>query len=429
MSATGTALILGLGESGLAMARWLAREGWALRVADTRAAPPMLASLCAELPAAQFHAGSFDAALLEGVTLLALSPGLAPERSAARFVGITGTNGKSTTTALLHHLLLTAGIESQAGGNLGPAALSLDILGDDGIYVIEMSSYMLERIATVRFNLAVMLNLSPDHLDRHGDMAGYAAAKAHIFDRQQPHDVAVLGMDDALTRDLRAGIAARCVPVSGAMAQPGGIWAEGRLLRDADGLICDLSTAPALPGAHNAQNAAAVAACALALGLPRGVIAEGLASYPGLPHRQERVASVDGVLFVNDSKATNADSAARALASYDRVVWIAGGLPKADGIAPLAPLFPRIAHAVLIGAAAADFAAVLAAHGVPHTIAGTLDAAMPAALAAAQASGTRVVLLSPACASWDQFSSFEARGDRFRDLAQAMSNHVPGRAA
>ncbi|MBO1080810.1 UDP-N-acetylmuramoyl-L-alanine--D-glutamate ligase [Roseomonas haemaphysalidis] len=339
--------------------------------------------------------------------------------SRARFVGITGTNGKSTTTALLHHLLVRAGREAAVGGNLGPAALGLPLLGDDGVYVLEMSSYMLERLHRLRFNAAVLLNLSPDHLDRHGGMDGYAAAKAHVFDRQTGADIAVIGMDD----HWGAGFStpARILPVSGQAPQPGGIWAQDRLLRDDAGVIADLSTARALPGAHNAQNAAAAAAVALWLGLSREQVAAGIADFPGLPHRQEAVGRLDGISFVNDSKATNADSTERALASYDRVVLIAGGVAKAGGIAPLVPLFPRIAHAVLIGEAAGDFATTLAAHGVAHEMAGTLQRAVPAALAAARATGARVVLLSPACASFDQFSGFDARGDAFRaEVARMM---------
>ncbi|WP_198373444.1 UDP-N-acetylmuramoyl-L-alanine--D-glutamate ligase, partial [Roseomonas rosulenta] len=349
-------------------------------------------------------------------------------QSRARFVGVTGTNGKSTTTALIHHLLTQAGREAEVGGNLGPPALSLNILGSEGVYTLEMSSYMLERIATLRFNVAVMLNLSPDHLDRHGDMAGYAAAKARIFARQSPDDVAVLGQDDAMTAAMAGGIAARIVPVSGLSPQPGGVWAEGRMLRDDGGAILDLREAPALPGTHNAQNAAAAAAACRALGLTRSEIAGGLVNFGGLPHRLERVAESEGVVFVNDSKATNADSAARALASYDRVVWIAGGEAKEGGIESLAPFFPRIARAFLIGRDAPVLARTLAAHGVPHEITGTLDAAVPAAAAAAFGGAAPVVLLSPACASWDQFSGFDARGDRFRDLARALTA-TNGRAA
>ena len=336
--------------------------------------------------------------------------------SRARFVGITGTNGKSTTTALLHHLLTGAGVTAVAGANLGPAAAALPLLAE-GVYVLEMSSYMLERLDALRFDLAAMLNLSPDHLDRHGDMAGYADAKARVF---LGAAVCVLGMDDAASRALAPLASGRLVPVSGSAPQPGGVWTEGSVLRDDDGPILDLAQAPALPGTHNAQDAAAATALALALGLTRAQVAEGLRTYPGLPHRQERVAGRSGIAFVNDSKATNADSTAWALGSYPRVVWIAGGVPKAGGIEPLAALFPRVAHAVLIGRSAPDFAATLAAHGVPHEIAGTLDAAVPAARDAALATGAAVVLLSPAAASFDQFSGFEARGDAFRTLVHAL---------
>ena len=344
--------------------------------------------------------------------------------SAARFIGVTGTNGKSTTTALTHHLLRRAGRVSEVGGNLGPPALGLNMLGVEGSYTLEMSSYSLERIATVGFNIGVMLNLSPDHLDRHGSMAGYAAAKTNIFARQVSGDVAVLGQDDDWSTGMAAGIAARLVPISGLKRAPGGIWAEGRALRDEAGAIADLDSAPALPGSHNAQNAAAATAIAFACGLSRDDVAAGLADFAGLPHRQERVGVVAGVVFVNDSKATNADSTARALASYARVVWIAGGMAKEGGIESLARYFPRIARALLIGRDAPILAATLAAAGVPHEVVGTLENAVAQAARRAEAP---VVLLSPACASFDQFSGFDARGERFRALVQALSD--VGRAA
>jgi UDP-N-acetylmuramoylalanine--D-glutamate ligase len=264
-----------------------------------------------------------------------------------------------------------------------------------------------------------MLNLSPDHLDRHGDMAGYTQVKRAVFARQHADDVAVVGIDDADSRAMADAVSLpRVVRISG--DQPADVWADGRVLRDASGVICDLRTAAALPGTHNGQNAAAAAALATALGIGRDAIASGIASYPGLPHRQERVGSVDGVLFVNDSKATNADSTARALACYDRVVWIAGGMQKAGGITSLVSLFPQIAHAFLIGRDAAAFAETLTLNGVAFTTVGTLENAVPAAFAAARAGAVPVVLLSPACASFDQFSGFEARGDRFRALVGAL---------
>ncbi|HTW70093.1 MAG TPA: UDP-N-acetylmuramoyl-L-alanine--D-glutamate ligase [Acetobacteraceae bacterium] len=331
--------------------------------------------------------------------------------SRARFAGITGTNGKSTTTALLAHILSVAGIPVAAGANLGTAALALPLLPDDGVYVLEMSSYMLERLATLRFDAAAMLNLSPDHIDRHGDMAGYAAAKRHVFDRQQAGDLAVVGADDAeshaMAAALRAG-PARIVTVSGRVG-PTDDWPHM------------LSAAPALPGTHNAQNAAAAYVMARHFGVVHDIIACGFASFPGLPHRQQRLRTIDGVTFINDSKATNADSVACALSCYDRVVWIAGGQAKQGGIEPLARFFPRIARAFLIGRDAPILSATLAAHNVPHDTVGTLEAATAAAAATARATGTPVVLLSPACASWDQFTGFEQRGDWFADLVATLA--------
>jgi UDP-N-acetylmuramoylalanine--D-glutamate ligase len=346
--------------------------------------------------------------------------------SRARFAGVTGTNGKSTTTALLAHILADAGRNVAAGANLGPAALSLPLLGNDGIYVLEMSSYMLERLETTRFDAAAMLNLSADHIERHGDMAAYTAAKRAIFDRQTGSDLAVVGLDDAGARamaDWLRGQPARVITVSG--EQRADIWCcgqdrSGGVLRDATGPIVDLGMARALPGAHNAQNAAAAAAMAFALGASRAEVAAGILSYPGLPHRQQRVGDIGGVAFINDSKATNAESTARALVCHDNVVWIAGGMQKEGGIEPLAEYFPRVAHALLIGRDAADFAATLQAHQVPHDVVETLEHAVPAALRAARRTGAPVVLLSPACASWDQFTGYDQRGDRFVSLVDDL---------
>jgi UDP-N-acetylmuramoylalanine--D-glutamate ligase len=274
-----------------------------------------------------------------------------------------------------------------------------------------------------------MLNLSADHLDRHGSMRGYAHAKREIFARQTADDTAVVGIDDVDSRAMADWLRtqpARMVTVSG--DQPADIWCDGDQLRDSAGVILSMRNAPSLPGSHNGQNAAAAAALAQAFNVDRTAIAAGIASFSGLPHRQERIARVNGVLFVNDSKATNADAAARALGCYDRLVWIAGGMAKAGGIEPLAPFLPRIAHAVLIGRDAAALASTLTQHGVPHEVAGTLESAVPAAFAAALQTGAEVVLLSPACASFDQFTGFDARGDRFRQLVLALP-HADGKAA
>ena len=339
--------------------------------------------------------------------------------SRARFIGVTGTNGKSTTTDLVAHILAAAGRSVEAGGNLGPAALSLSLLDHNGLYVLEMSSYMLERIGRLRFDAAAMLNLSPDHLDRHGSMAGYAAAKRSIFDRQQLGDLAVVGTDDALSRDMAADLSA--ITISG--EHKADVWFDGTMLRDSTGPILRMAEAHGLPGSHNAQNAAAAAAIALHLGLDHDQVATGLRSFAGLPHRQQLIATVDGVAYVNDSKATNADSVARALACYERIVWIAGGVSKEGGLAPLAPLFPRIAHTLLIGRDAEMLAAQLG--DVSHEVVGTLERAVPLAREAARRTGSGIVLLSPACASFDQFSGFDARGDRFAELVHALV----GRAA
>ena len=342
--------------------------------------------------------------------------------SRARFVGITGTNGKSTTTALLAHILRQAGRTAEAGANLGPAALSLPLLGDDGVYVLEMSSYMLERIHSIRFDAAAMLNLSADHIDRHGDMAGYALAKRAIFDRQTNRDLAVIGVEDDGARAMAAWLDARpakVVRVSG--SGPADVYCDDGVLRDASGPILRMADAVALPGAHNAQNAAAAFAMASFLGVARRQIASGIASYPGLPHRQQCIVTIDGVNFVNDSKATNADSAEKALICYDRLIWIAGGMGKQGGIVPLVPYFPRIARAMLIGRDAPIFAETLREHSVPFDMVETLEAAVPAAFAAAKREHAPVVLLSPATASWDQFRSYEHRGERFSELALGLS--------
>jgi len=342
--------------------------------------------------------------------------------SRARFAGITGTNGKSTTTALLAHILKQANVPAAAGANLGPAALALNLLPDDGIYVLEMSSYMLERIQTVRFDAAVMLNLSADHIDRHGDMAGYTQAKRTVFDRQTGQDLAVAGVEDDGARAIADWLDTRPAKVVRVSGHPGAdVCCQEGVLRDASGPILAMAGAIALPGAHNAQNAAAAFAVANFLGVSRDAIAAGIASYPGLPHRQQLVATIDGVSFVNDSKATNADATERALVCYDKLIWIAGGQGKEGGIEPLIPFFPRIAHALLIGRDAPIFAATLAAHGVSFDSVGTLDAAVPAAFAAARRTGAPVVLLSPAAASWDQFRSYEHRGERFAQLARGFA--------
>jgi UDP-N-acetylmuramoylalanine--D-glutamate ligase len=430
--------VLGLGRNGLPAARALMAMGADVVAWDDRERPDGLVLRDPSAEIAGFDALVLSpgiphrlpaphpvaaAALLAGVPVLSdadlLYQAVRAARSRARFIGITGTNGKSTTTALVAHILAGAGLEVAAGGNLGPAALALPLLGHNGLYVLEMSSYMLERIGALRFDAAAMLNLSPDHLDRHGDMHGYADAKRAVFSRQRAGDLAVVGIDDGLSRAMAAALGATTISGEG----KADVWTEGGVLRDSRGPILPMADAATLPGAHNAQNAAAAAAIALHFGVSRTDVARGIASFPGLPHRQQRVAVVDGVPYVDDSKATNADAAARALGCYDRIIWIAGGIAKAGGVAPLAPFFPRIAHALLIGRDAPLLADDLA--GVPHSTPGTLEAAIPAARDLAARMGAEVVLLSPACASFDQFSGFEARGRRFAELAQGLNAGGP----
>ncbi|WP_422003068.1 UDP-N-acetylmuramoyl-L-alanine--D-glutamate ligase [Reyranella sp.] len=362
---------------------------------------------------------------------------LARAQAGARFVAITGTNGKSTTTALIGHILAAAGLRCEVGGNIGRGALDLAPLSGGGLYVLELSSYQLELLETFRAHVAIWLNITPDHIDRHGDLTGYVAAKRNIFARQVPGDCAIVGVDDEPSRDTfeqverRAGIAA--IPVKLETPVAGGVSYRAGLLVDADGYSVDFSDVPTLPGDHNAQNAACAWAACRWLDVPRELIVSGLRSYPGLPHRQEQVAAVGTVVYVNDSKATNADATARALSSYRDIYWILGGQAKEGGVAPLAPWFDRIRHAFLIGEATELFAGQLAGR-ISFSRCGDLQSALDAAHALAQSEaaggGSAVVLLSPACASWDQWKSYEHRGDAFRSMARALPGaQILGRAA
>ncbi len=355
-----------------------------------------------------------------------------------RYVAVTGTNGKSTTTALIGHILKTAGATCEVGGNIGRGALDLAPLGPHGIYVLGLSSYQLELLETFRAHVAVWLNITPDHIDRHGDMTGYVEAKKHIFDRQREGDCVVMGVDDDYSRAVFAEVAQNAqrnrigaVPVALDRPIASGISYRAGQLIDADGFFADFADVPTLPGDHNAQNAACAWAACRWLRISREDIVKGLRTYPGLPHRQERVAALGKVIYVNDSKATNADATARALSSYRNIYWIIGGQAKEGGVAPLAPWFDRIKHAFLIGEATELFAGQLEGK-LPYERCGDLQSALNAAHARAQAEATElaVVLLSPACASWDQWKSYEHRGDAFREMARALPGaESVGRAA
>ncbi|MCP4329392.1 MAG: UDP-N-acetylmuramoyl-L-alanine--D-glutamate ligase [Alphaproteobacteria bacterium] len=348
----------------------------------------------------------------------------------AAYVGVTGTNGKSTTTALIGHILKADGRNIEVGGNLGPPALAMRALGDGDCYVLELSSYQLERIPSVVFDVAILLNITPDHLDRHGGMDGYVAAKARIFNGQGRGQTAIVGVDDGASRSIYDKLRARrtndVVPIAVGKPIAGGVYVLDGILTDTGGAnpteVADLRDLNGLPGAHNWQNAAAAYAACRAIGIAPNIIVDGLISFPGLPHRQELVVVVDGITFINDSKATNADAAEKALLCYDNIYWIAGGRAKSGGIADLKRHIDRIAHVFLIGECADDFAVQLDG-GVAHTISGTLPAAVDDAYSAARSDGRpgAVVLLSPAAASFDQFANFEARGEAFRRSAEAIA--------
>lgn len=352
-----------------------------------------------------------------------------PERGRPKVVGVTGTNGKSTTTALITHILKQAGRDARMGGNIGTGVLDLAPLHANAIYVLELSSYQLDLVKSLHCNVAVFLNMSPDHLDRHGSMEGYQAAKMRLFQNQTAQDSAIVGFDDLTTQSIAIGLSARgpapVVQVSATYTLGRGVSAvDGRLYDNQSGKAVfagKLDDCPALPGRHNHQNAAAAFAACRALGLDPQTIVAGLKSFPGLPHRLETVGEIGGVRFINDSKATNADSTAQALRAFKSVYWIAGGVPKADGIGSLAPLFPRINKAYLFGAAENAFAATLKGK-VPAETCGTLDRAVSAAYRDALAAGEpgAIVLLSPACASFDQYRDFEHRGEVFRSLVETM---------
>ena len=352
-----------------------------------------------------------------------------PERGRPKIVGITGTNGKSTVTALIGHILKEAGRDARIGGNIGIGVLDMGTLHANAVYVLELSSYQLDLIKSLHCNVAVMLNLSPDHLDRHGSMDGYIEAKKKIFDNQTSHDWAILGVDDLLTQSIAMSRSAQgpahVVQISSEFALGRGVSAiEGRLFDSLAGKamrVGDLREAPALPGRHNHQNAAAAYAACRALGVEPNVIMAAIETFPGLPHRLEQCGTLDGVRFINDSKATNAKATEQALKAYSRVYWIAGGQAKKDGIDALEPLFPRVAKAYLIGEAEEAFAATLKGKA-PAVKCGTLEKAVKAAWKDAIDSGDTdpVILLSPASASFDQFRDFEARGDAFKAITAGM---------
>jgi UDP-N-acetylmuramoylalanine--D-glutamate ligase len=349
------------------------------------------------------------------------------------FIAITGTNGKSTTTALIAHLFASAGRDAEHGGNIGTAILSLHPPAPDRVQVIECSSFQIDLAPSLDPRVGILLNVTEDHLDRHGTLENYAALKERLVAGVPPDGTAIVGVDDEWCRAAAARLdqaGKRVVRVSVRSTVADGIYAEGERIMQATGSevreVARIGGIGSLRGLHNAQNAACATAAALALGLNLNAIQRGLRSFPGLAHRMEQVGRKGQVLFVNDSKATNAEAAARALSSFTDIFWIAGGRAKSGGIGSLAEFFPRIRKAYLVGEASEAFAATLAGK-VAHVSAGTLDRAVALAAQEAESAGLdeAIVLLSPACASFDQFRNFEVRGDKFRELVLALPGVKP----
>lgn len=339
--------------------------------------------------------------------------------SGAKIVAITGTNGKSTTTALIGHVLKSAGLDVDVGGNIGLAVFNLRPPTKDRIYVLELSSFQIDLMLGLKPDVGILTNLTPDHLDRHGSMENYARVKSQMFSKIGD-GTALISVDD----EWCAAIADRTLNakrVSVLKDVMNGICAPAGVLKDMRHASCvneiDLRDMPALKGRHNWQNACMAYGAARALGVSVDVIAAAMKSFGGLAHRMQQVALVNGVPFINDSKATNADAAEKALAAFDQIYWIAGGISKAGGIEPLAPYFPKIKRAYLIGAAAQSFATTLQGK-VDYVISETLERAVQAA--AGDAKKDSVVLLSPACASFDQYKNFEVRGDAFVECVSQL---------
>lgn len=422
-----TYAVLGLARSGLATVATLVASGARVVAWDTREEAQALVADKAEIadpltidltgfdgivvspgvplnrhPIAE-KARDAGVPIIGDIELFALArPTLPPHR----VVGITGTNGKSTTTALIHHVIQSAGIPTSMGGNIGLPVLGEDPLSEGGVYVLELSSYQIDLTYSLDCDVAVLLNITPDHLDRYDGFEGYAASKARLFAMQSAHHDAVVAIDDELSRDIAAKVSAKLHSVSAA-----DIDAEAQ------------AHWPSLQGPHNAQNAAVGIAVGQALGISDATIQMALATFSSLPHRMQRVAEVNGVLYVNDSKATNAASTAPALAAYPpvegrpRIHWILGGVAKTDNLDECIPFYSNVAHAYTIGESGHMFAELLR----PHMEVDDSEMLLTAVRRTARvAQPGDVVLLSPACASFDQFRDFEARGDAFVAAVKAL---------
>jgi UDP-N-acetylmuramoylalanine--D-glutamate ligase len=343
----------------------------------------------------------------------------------AKIIAITGTNGKSTTTALIGHVLKDAGLDVDVGGNIGNAVFNLRSPARGRHYVLELSSFQIDLMPGLAPEVGILINLTPDHLDRHGSMEHYASVKAHMFAKQRDGQTALVGVDDSWGQDIANAIhtGADVRRVSVVEQLDDGISASGGVLRDMRNgkaiVELDLRQLPALRGRHNWQNACMAYGAATALGIQPSAIMKAMQSFPGLAHRMQQVGKIGSVAFVNDSKATNADATEKGLMSFDNIYWIAGGLAKTGGIESLTPHFKRIRKAYLIGVSAPELAKVLDGQ-VPYVIAETMARAVQLAAQDAAAAGPGVVLLSPACASFDQYKNFEVRGDDFVNVVSRL---------
>lgn len=427
--------VLGLARSGLAAVSALVESGAQVMAWDSRDEPRQ--TLCEWIDCGKVELADPLAADLSGCDGIVVSPGIPlnrhpivevaaksgvpiigdielfalarPQLPAHRVVGITGTNGKSTTTALVHHILTSCGVPARVGGNIGVPILSADPLPEGGVYVLELSSYQIDLTQTLDCDVAALINITPDHLDRYPDFAGYAQSKARLFSMQSAGRNAVFGTGDAETRGIARQEAAR--------REPGLV----RMV-DGAGFAALQGEWPSLQGPHNLQNAAVAVAIVEVLGIKKAQWKKALRNFRGLPHRMERVAEANGVIYINDSKATNPASAAPAIAAFPpnpepRLHWILGGLPKGEDLDECAPFFGNVAAAYTIGDAGPLFADILAPHTRVHRSEMMAEAIRQAM---ADAKPGDIVMLSPACASFDQFRDFEARGNAFRQIVEAL---------
>ena len=440
-------LILGLARSGITALRWLIQKGHTVYVSDSDSAKVTTAVAEGGIAWAEHSDFKKLTALIQSpgiplthpLTLAAREHGVpvmgdidlfCQAHPAARIVGITGTNGKSTITTLIGHILKECGIPAAIGGNVGVAAMSLPDLPDKGVYVLELSSYQLDLSQSLSLFGAAWSNITPDHLERHGNLENYVYAKSKIFASRAAPPLTAICIDDPYSKEVYERMndahPGYFTPISVNRPLAHGVFVFEGMLIDATGKerlnLGEISNLERLKGAHNYQNIAIAYTVCKSLGLKAPEILAAIKTFPGLAHRQEYVAFMKGVTFINDSKATNAEATAHALSAYGSIYWIVGGVAKSEGITPLVPLLSQVKKAYLIGESSDQFAQTLAGH-VAWEACETLSVAVKKAYAEAQLSCGSVLLLSPACASFDQFKDFEHRGNIFKEIVrEAIEN-------